>query len=136
MRFSIRWLLALVAAAAVGCMMFFALPDTAAFWSLLLTSMAIPSLSIPVIVYSRDDLRAFAIGVISSFALTPTAFWFLPFLVVTGNPIFFFDERVAGDTNEMRAWKIFFAIILGSAFLTGLASVAIRHLCRRRARLE
>jgi hypothetical protein len=130
-RFSMRWLLAVVACAAIVCMMLFALPDGAAFWSLWLTSMAVPSLAIPIIVYSREDVRAFAIGVVSSFGLTPVAFWFLPLAVIIGSPRQMFEGAMPGDPAETQAWKIFFAAVLGSSVLLGLASVGIRHLCRR-----
>jgi hypothetical protein len=132
MRFSTRALLELVAFVAFVCMMLFALPDTAAFWSLIFTSLAVPSLAIPVIVYSRDNVRAFAIGVLSSFGLTPFALWFIPFASIIGSPLRLIDNPSPGDPTEVRAWKIFFAVILGSAVLTGLASVAVRHACRKR----
>jgi hypothetical protein len=130
MRFSISGLLAIVAFTATVCMMLFALPDTAAFWSLVLTALAVPSLAIPVIVYGHGNTRAFAIGVISSFGLTPFALWFVPFTAIIGSPLRLMDNPSPGDPAEVRAWKIFFAILLGSTVLTGLASIAIRHLCR------
>jgi hypothetical protein len=134
MRFSILWLLALVAAASVICMMLFALPDGAAFCSLLFTTLAVPSLAIPVIVYSRGNVRAFAIGVVSSFGLTPFAFWFLPYAVIIGGPQQVFDNLWQGTPEELRAWKMFFAAVLGSTFLLGLAAVVIRHLCHKSRR--
>ena len=131
-----RWLLEIVVFVALMCMMLFALPDTAAFWSLLLTTLAVPSLAIPVIVYSQGNARAFAIGVVSSFALTPFAFWFLPYAVIIGGPEQIFDNLWQGTPGELRAWKMFFAAALGSTVLLGFASIAIRHACRRQQSQE
>jgi hypothetical protein len=135
-RFSMRRLLEIVAFVALLCMMLFALPDTAAFWSLLLTTLAVPSLAIPVIVYAEGDVRAFAIGVVSSFGLTSFAFWFFPFAVLTGGPVEIFDTAMLGSSAEVGAWKIFFAAMLGSTALLGFASVAIRHACRKQRSTE
>jgi hypothetical protein len=131
MRFSTRRLFELVALLALLFAMLFALPDTPAFWSLVLTTLAVPSLAIPVIVYSHGNVRAFAIGVLSSFGLTPFALWFIPFAAIFGSPLQLMDSASPGGPAEVRAWKIFFAAILGWAVLTGLTSVAIRHACRK-----
>ncbi|MEX2142206.1 MAG: hypothetical protein WD894_23260 [Pirellulales bacterium] len=131
MRFSTRRLLEVVAFMALLCMMLFALPDTAAFWSLVLTTLAVPSLAIPVIVYGRGNVHAFAIGVLSSFGLTPFALWFIPFAAIFGSPMRLMDSASPGDAAEVRAWKIFFAAILSWAVLTGLTSIAIRYACRK-----
>lgn len=102
MQFSLRWLLVLVALAALVLMMLLVLPDVAAFWNLLGTVILVPSLAIPVIVYARGRARAFAIGIVSCFALTPVAFWFLPLAITIGGPSRVFDD--VGSPEEIKAW--------------------------------
>lgn len=119
MRFRLRSIFVLTFAVAVGCMVFFTLPDLLSLLVLAAVAMATPGALIAGIIYGRGAKRAFAIG---SLASGGWALWSTPLVVYM-----FVDGSVTfADATEV---KMGFAIFYGALIFAGLVSVGVRRLC-------
>lgn len=132
MQFSLKTLMAVVAAVAVVCGVFFGIPDIACFIVSAVVILLIPPALIAGIVYGRGSGRAFSIGALAAGGCLPLITLYLGVYLFQG----MWELWDSPDIEDAIVFKITLAIYFGLVGLSGVVSLVIRSVSIRLQRVE